>query len=65
VARQYQNRGLPLEDLIAEGNLGLLCAVDTYEWRCGYRFSTYALWWIRQAIARAIADRGRAIHLPV
>ncbi len=65
VARHYQGRGLPLEDLIAEGNLGLLRAVEKYEWRRGYRFSTYATWWIRQAIVRAIANTGRVIRLPV
>jgi RNA polymerase primary sigma factor len=65
VARRYLNRGLPLEDLIAEGNIGLLRAVQKYEWRRGYRFSTYAVWWIRQAITRAIADKGRTIRLPV
>ncbi len=65
VARRYLNRGLPLEDLIAEGNIGLLRAVQKYEWQRGYRFSTYAVWWIRQAITRAIADKGRTIRLPV
>jgi RNA polymerase sigma factor (sigma-70 family) len=65
VARRYTNRGLPLEDLIAEGNIGLLHAVQKFEWRRGYRFSTYAIWWIRQTIARAIADKGRTIRLPV
>jgi RNA polymerase primary sigma factor len=64
VARRYTNRGLPLEDLIAEGNIGLLHAVQKFEWQRGYRFSTYAIWWIRRAIARAIADR-RTIRLPV
>ena len=64
VARRYTNRGLPLEDLIAEGNVGLLHAVQKFEWQRGYRFSTYAIWWIRRAIARAIADR-RTIRLPV
>lgn len=65
VARRYLNRGLPLEDLIAEGNIGLLRAVQKYEWQRGFRFSTYAVWWIRQAITRAIADKGRTICLPV
>jgi RNA polymerase primary sigma factor len=65
VARRYTNRGLPLEDLIAEGNIGLLHAVQKYEWQRGYRFSTYAIWWIRQTIARAIADKARPIRLPV
>jgi RNA polymerase primary sigma factor len=64
VARRYLNRGLPLEDLIAEGNMGLLRAVPKYDWQRGYRFSTYAIWWIRQAIIRAIADKGRTIRLP-
>ncbi len=65
VARGYQNRGLALEDLIAEGNLGLLQAVQRFEWRRGYQFSTYASWWIRQAVVRALADKGRIIRLPV
>jgi RNA polymerase primary sigma factor len=65
VARRYTNRGLPLEDLIAEGNVGLLHAVQKFEWQRGYRFSTYAIWWIRQTIARAIADKARPIRLPV
>ena len=65
VARRYLNRGLPLVDLIAAGNIGLLRAVQKYEWARGYRFSTYAVWWIRQAITRAIADKGRTIRLPV
>jgi RNA polymerase primary sigma factor len=65
VARRYTNRGLPLEDLIAEGNIGLLYAVQKFEWQRGYRFSTYAIWWIRQTIARAIADKARTIRLPV
>jgi RNA polymerase primary sigma factor len=64
VARRYQSRGLPLEDLIAEGNLGLLHAVHKYEWRRGYRFSTYAVWWIRQAIGHSLAERSRLIRLP-
>ncbi len=65
IARHYQGRGLPLEDLIAEGNLGLLHAVDKFEWRRGYRFSTYASWWIRQAITRGLMDQSRTIRLPV
>ena len=65
VARRYVNRGLPMEDLIAEGNFGLLRAVKKYEWRRGYRFSTYAVWWIRQAITRAIANQAHTIRVPV
>src|SRR5690606_39670155 len=63
VARRYQGRGLSLEDLIQEGNLGLLKAVDKYDPLLGYRFTTYAIWWIRQAVQRGIADRGRTIRL--
>ena len=65
VARRYQNRGLPLGDLIEEGNLGLLRAVQKFRWDRGTRFSTYATWWIRQAIARALANQARLIRLPV
>jgi RNA polymerase primary sigma factor len=64
VARRYLQRGLPLEDLIAEGNIGLLHAVQKYDWQRGYRFSTYAIWWIRQAISRAIGSQGQAIRVP-
>jgi RNA polymerase primary sigma factor len=64
VARRYVDYGLPFEDLIAEGNLGLLRAVEKYEWQRGYRFSTYAIWWVRQAIVRAIANQSRTIRLP-
>ena len=65
VARKYLQRGLPLTDLIQEGNLGLLKAVERYDYSRGFRFSTYATWWIRQAIHRAVADHGRTIRLPV
>lgn len=65
VARKYLQRGLPLTDLIQEGNMGLLKAVERYDYSRGFRFSTYATWWIRQAIHRAVADHGRTIRLPV
>jgi RNA polymerase primary sigma factor len=65
VARRYQNRGLSLADLIEEGNLGLLRAVQKYRWDRGTRFSTYAIWWIRQGITRALANQARLIRLPV
>ncbi|HUN79911.1 MAG TPA: RNA polymerase sigma factor RpoD [Phycisphaerae bacterium] len=65
IAKKYRNRGLPFLDIIQEGNTGLMRAVDKYEYRRGYKFSTYATWWIRQAITRAIADHARTIRIPV
>ena len=64
VARRYSGRGLSFLDLIQEGNLGLMKAVERYDWRLGHRFSTYATWWIRQSVTRALADQGRTIRVP-
>ncbi len=64
VARRQMHRGLPMGDLVQEGNLGLLRAIDKYDYRLGYRFSTYATWWIRQAVGRAVSDQGRTVRIP-
>ena len=65
IARRYQNRGLPMLDLVQEGNLGLMRAVEKFDSHRGFKFSTYATWWVRQAVTRALADQGRTIRLPV
>ena len=65
VARRYMNRGIPLGDLIQEGNMGLMRAVEKFDYRRGFKFSTYATWWIRQAVSRALADHARTIRIPV
>ena len=65
IAKKYTNKGMELLDLIQEGNLGLMRAIEKYEWQRGYKFSTYATWWIRQGITRAIADQAKTIRIPV
>jgi len=65
IAKRYRNQGLPFMDLIQEGTIGLMRATETFDWRRGFKFSTYATWWIRQAVTRALADKARTIRMPV